>query len=162
MKKLIILLAITLISITASSQALEFNLRGGVNFQGSHSPDKKASILPHMGLMTGMQISNIGIYAEVLFSIHDDPEWAERASYFVPSVLARYFVIKNIYVEGGITYYILAEEQIEGSAVDFPDKKVGFMAGGGLSAGPFDLGLRGNLPVKSIQATASYRFGKRR
>ncbi|MEA1886683.1 MAG: hypothetical protein U9N72_05700 [Bacteroidota bacterium] len=116
MKKLIILLAISSISLSAMSQQLEFDLRGGINFQGSHSPDKNTSLLPHIGLMAGLKISTMGIYGEVLFSIHDDNDWAERANYFVASTLLRYYGFQPIYIEGGLSYYILAEEQIEGSA----------------------------------------------
>jgi len=140
------------------SQKFEFDLRAGVNMQKSSSPDNKVSYLPHMGAMVGLRFSTIGFYTEILLSIHDDKDWAEKGTYLVPSLLARYYGFKYLYLEAGTSYYLLAEKQVNGANVPFPDKKIGFLAGAGFYAGRFDIGLRITLPVSSIQATATYIF----
>lgn len=158
MKKTLILLAVTLISLPAVSQNLEFGLRGGVNFQRSSSAESDFSFLPHVGAMGGVRISYVGIYGEVLYSTHDAESWLETGSYIVPSVMLRFYRLRNLYVEAGLSYYLLAEDQIGMSMYEFPDKQLGYFAGMGLNIRNFEVGIRSTGPVMSIQATASIRF----
>ena len=158
MKKLIIALTIALLALPAMSQKFEFDLRAGINMQKSSSPDNTMSFLPHFGGMTGLRFSKIGLYTEILFSIHDDEDWAEKGTYLVPSLLARYYGFRYLYVEAGTSYYLLAEKQVDGAPVPFPDKKIGLFGGAGFYAGRFDLGVRITLPISSIQGTITYIF----
>ena len=158
MKKTVLIIALALFGLSASSQGLELRLRGGVNFQRSSSAESEFSFLPHFGLMAGVRISTIGIYGEFLYSIHDDQNWLEAGSYLVPSALIRFYGFKNVYVEAGLSYYILAEENIGISMFEFDDKVIGYCGGLGFNLKKLDIGLRATAPVTSIQATASFRF----
>lgn len=158
MKKIIVLLAVTLISLSSMSQKLEFRLRGGVNFQRSSSTENDFSFLPHAGAMAGVRITTFGIYGELLYSMHDDQYWPEEAAYLVPSALVRFYGFRYLYSEAGLSYYILAEDKDDGIAAEYPDQKLGYFAGIGLFLNKFEIGLRATAPVNSIQATASYRF----
>ena len=158
MKKLILILLAGLIVLPVMSQKFEMDLRLGVNMQTSSSPDNTVSFLPHFGAMSGIRFSTIGIYAEMLLSFHDYDDWAEQGTYLVPSLLVRYYGFRFIYLEGGPSYYLLAEKQVAGAAVPFPDKKFGFFGGAGFYVGRFDIGLRATTRVKSIQATVTYIF----
>jgi len=158
MKKIIVILAVSLISLYSMSQKLEFRLRGGVNFQRSSSIENDFSFFPHAGAMAGVRIATFGIYGELLYSIHDDQYWPEEAPYLVPSVLVRFYGFRYLYSEAGLSYYILAEEKEAGIVAEFPDQKIGYFAGLGLLLNKFEIGLRATSPVNSIQATASYRF----
>ena len=158
MKKAFILLVFALISITAISQNLEFRLRGGVNFQRASTAEGDFSFLPHVGAMAGVRITSMGIYGEFLYSEHDDDSWPEPGTYFVPSLLFRYYIYRYIYSEVGLSYYLLGGEQAENSVYEYPDNKLGYFAGVGFSFKNFELGLRATNPVISIQATASFRF----
>lgn len=158
MKKTLILFAFTFISLSVMSQNIEFGLSGGVNFQRSSSAESDFSFLSHFGVMAGVRISYVGIYGEVLYSTHDDENWLETGSYLVPSVFLRFYRLRNLYVEAGLSYYVLAEDQVGMSMYEFPDKQLGYFAGMGLNIRNFEVGLRTTGPVMSIQATASIRF----
>ena len=158
MKRLLIILTISLLTLPSMSQVLEFNLRGGINMDRSSVEGKDLSFLPHLGAMAGARFSSIGIYAEMLLTIHDGEGWAERGTYLVPSLVVRYYNPRIFYLEAGPSYYLLTEKQVPGADVLFPDKKIGFLAGAGFYAGRFDIGVRGVLPVKSLQLTITYIF----
>jgi hypothetical protein len=158
MKKIIVILAVTLISLSSMSQKLEFRLRGGVNFQRSSSTENEYSFLPHVGAMAGVRISIFGIYGELLYSKHDDQYWSEAAAYLVPSALFRFYGFRYFYSEAGLSYYILAEDKGLAFAAEYSDQTIGYFAGLGLYLNRLELGLRATAPVNSIQATASYLF----
>lgn len=127
--------------------------------QQTQSDDAKFSLTSHIGAMAGVRISTLGIYGEVLFSTHDSNNWSENADYLVPSLLVRFYGFRKIYVEGGIPYFILMSDQIDGSFIDFPDKEVGFYAGLGLSLSRIEIGLRSSMnPISTVQLTGSFRF----
>lgn len=158
MKRTVFLIAITLISLSASSQMIEFRLRGGVNFQRGSSADSEFSFLPHFGASAGVRLSSIGIYGEFLYSTHDNQNWLEPGDYFVPSAIIRYYIFSSVYTEVGLSYYKLAEDPVGIAMFEFDDKKVGYFAGLGINFKRFEFGLRTTSPVASIQATASIRF----
>ena len=159
MKKQLIIIFLVFTSLSAWAQKPEYRIRGGINMQQTQSPDSKFSFTSHIGAMAGVRISTFGIYGEALFSTHDGNNWTESADYFVPSLLVRFYGFRKMYVEGGIPYYILASDQIDGSLIDFPDKEAGFYAGFGLSLKKVEIGARSSMnPIQSIQFTGSFRF----
>ena len=158
MKRTVFLLAIILISLSASSQMIEFRLRGGVNFQRSSSAESEFSFLPHFGAMAGVRLSTIGIYGEFLYSTHDNQNWLDPGAYYVPSLLIRYYIYSSVYTEVGLSYYLLAEDPVGIPMFEYDDKELGYFAGVGINFKRFEFGLRATNPVVSIQATASFRF----
>lgn len=127
--------------------------------QQTQSADGKFSFTSHIGAMAGVRISTFGIYGEVLYSTHDSNNWSEDADYLVPSLLVRFYGFRKMYVEGGIPYFILMSDQIDGSTIDFPDKEIGFYAGLGVSFSRIEIGLRSTMnPVSTVQLTGSFRF----
>jgi len=158
MKRTVFLLAITLISLSASSQMIEFRLRGGVNFQRSSSTGSEFSFLPHFGASAGVRLSTIGIYGEFLYSTHDKQNWLDPGEYYVPSLIFRYYIFSSVYAEIGLSYYKLAGDPAGIAMFEYDDKEWGYFAGLGVNFKRFEIGLRTTSPVTSIQATASIRF----
>ena len=158
MKRMLLLSAFILIALGSMSQGLEFRIKGGINFQKSQSPDSEYSFLPHAGAMLGMRISTIGIYGEFLYSIHDNQNWPDQAAYLVPSALVRFYGFRMIFLEAGLSYWILADEQITGALIELPEKEFGYFVGLGFNLRKFEVGIRTTAPISSIQLTGTYRF----
>lgn len=158
MKRLLVFSLFSVISIALSAQGFEFRVRGGANFQRSENSGSEFSLYPHMGAMAGLRISTIGIYSELLYSSHEEANGLGAIAYIVPSVLARYYTSRMIYIELGIPYYILAEDVDPGFSSN-PDKEAGFYGGMGVTIKRFEAGLRSAMsPFKVVHITASIKF----
>lgn len=160
MKKLILTtLVLALISAGASAQAYsEFKMRGGINTQKAVDSDTNFSIYPHLGGMAGLRLYSFGVYAEILWSGHEDANGNGMAGYLAPAAVGRYYTRGSFFFEAGVPYYLLLSKQEPGMEVN-PDKKAGFFAGAGVSTRRLELGMRALVaPVSSLQLTASFRF----
>ena len=161
MKKILLSLFILFTGIPLlQAQGLEFRLRGGANLQRTIGSDAESefSLYSHAGAMAGLRISTIGIYAEVLYSAHEEANGGGAINYVVPSALARFYTYKFLYAEAGLSYYLLAEDVPDGFNSN-PDKEAGFYAGLGATTRRLELGMRASMkPFKTVQLTASFRF----
>lgn len=157
MKKIFIVLFLSATFIGANAQGLEVRARGGVNIQNSNISDKNVSVLPHFGVSAGLRISSIGIYGEMLYSVHENINGSGEADYLIPSASIRFYTHRFVYAEAGIAYLMLTKDP--GGVIQNVDKKAGYFVGLGLTLRRFELGVRAaNQPVTNVQLTASYRF----
>lgn len=160
MKKLIITtVVLALIGAGASAQTYsEFKARGGINTQKAVDSDNNFSVYPHLGGMAGLRLYSLGLYAEILWTGHEEANGNGMAGYLAPAAVGRYYVRGSYFFEAGIPYYLLLSKEEPGLRTN-PDKKAGFFAGAGVSTRRFELGMRALLaPVSSLQLTASFRF----
>lgn len=157
MKKIILLLSLSVAVLSAGAQNLEIRARGGVNIQNSKLDNKDVSVFPHFGLSAGIRLSTFGIYGELLYSVHEDINGSGEVDYVIPSVHFRFYTYRYIYAEAGISYLLLSKDP--GGVIENVDKKAGYYVGLGATFRKFEVGLRtASLPVTNIQITASYRF----
>ncbi len=157
MKKLFIVLLLSAAFIGAKAQGLEVRARGGVNIQKSNLAGKDVSVFPHLGVSAGLRISSLGIYGEMLYSVHENINGSGEADYVIPSASLRYYTPRVVYFEAGISYLMLTKDP--GGAIQNVDKEAGIFGGLGLTLRKLELGLRvANKPATNLQITASYRF----
>ena len=161
MKKLLLtnLLSITIVFAVAG-QSFDWNIRGGFNLMNSKSSGSDLAVLYHGGIQAGVRITNIGLYGEVIYSLHADQYGGEPIPYLIPAVVAKAYTLRFVFVEFGGAY--LSKQGDSGVDPDIknPDEKLFVLAGLGVHVSKIEVSLRA-LSKQSygvIQLTAALKF----
>ena len=144
MKKLI-LTAISFLAISSFvsfSQSFDWNIHAGLNLMNAKSGESNLSLLYHGGIQAGVRITNIGVYGEIDYSLHEDQYGGDPVPYLIPSILVKAYVLRFVFAEGGASYLLKQGDSDVDPDILNPDKKIFMVAGLGVHVSKFEISLR--------------------
>lgn len=151
MKKslILILLFLSVFTGVVYCQSFDWNIRGGLNFMNAQPSDKEVFFGYHVGAQAGVRISYYGIYAEALYSVHQDQDGGDDPiEYFMPGINVKRYLKKFLFVELGGSLLVPAGD------TDLPDNSFNPENQPVISAG-----LGGRISVVELSLRVSSRSG---
>jgi len=153
------MLAVFLIS-TASGQSFDWNIHGGLNLMKAKSGDSNMAMLYHAGIQAGVRITNIGVYGEIDYSLHEDQYGGDPIPYLIPAALVKAYTLRFIFIEAGAAYLAKMGDSDVDPDIMNPDEKIFLLAGMGVHVSKLEFSIRTEAKQSYgvIRFTAALKF----
>jgi hypothetical protein len=162
MKKQLFLTIIlfTFIAGVLPGQSFDWNIRGGLNIMNGQPSDKEVSLQYHAGLQLGVRITNLGIYGEAVYSMHENQNGGDPVAYFLPAIVIKRYIRDFLFVEFGGAFLAKVGDSGVVTVEMNPNNTPLFLAGLGTGFSKFELSLRtvAKQSYGVIQVTAAVKF----
>ena len=101
MKKTLItaILFFTVFSFMSKAQSFDWNIHGGLNLMKAKSGDSDLAFYYHAGVQAGVRITNIGLYGELNYSVHEDQYGGDPIPYLIPAALVKAYTLRFVFIE---------------------------------------------------------------
>jgi len=126
----------------------------------SQTSGKDVSFWYHYGAQLGVRVTSYGFYGEALYSIHENQDGGDALAYFIPSIIAKGFWRKYIFVEFGGSFLTLIDDSDLIDDTYNPNNIFLLSAGLGLQFSDIQISLRSTAKQSYglIQGTIAVKF----